>query len=192
MSPDQLAALRAFFATAEARLPDIVALMYVRFFEAMPETAPLFKGDMQEQHRQFTLMLWSIVRLTRSSELWPVNAWTGQAPIPAIEKLGMRHSYTGVQPEHFETMKVVLSRCFRELFPKEFSPPVDKALAFIFDVVSRSTAVSKGNNRRSLMTQKAIASKSKSCLGRTGLRHGLSEDQHQLEPDPSRHLLKLT
>jgi hemoglobin-like flavoprotein len=190
MSPDQLAALRAFFAVAEARLPDIVALMYERFFEAMPETAPLFKGDMQEQHRQFTLMLWSIVRLTRSSELWPVNAWTGQAPIPVIEKLGMRHAWAGVQPEHFETMKVVLSRCFREMFPKEFSTPVDKALAFIFDVVSRSTAVSRGNNRRSLMTQKAIASKS--YLDRTGLRHGLSENQHELESGPSRHLLKLT
>ena len=63
MSPDQLAALRSFFATAEPRLPDIVALMYDRLFKAMPEAVALFKGDMQEQHRQYTLMLWSIVRL---------------------------------------------------------------------------------------------------------------------------------
>ena len=122
-------------------------------------------------------MLWSIVRLTRSSELWPVNAWTGQAPIPAVEKLGMRHACARVQPEHFETMKLVLSRCFREMFPREFTPSVDNALAFIFDVVSRSTAVSKGNNRRNLMTQKAIANKS--YLDRTGL-------------SSSRRLLKLT
>ncbi len=148
MSPDQLAALRTFFATVEPRLPDIVALMYDRFFEAMPETAILFKGDMQEQHRQFTLMLWSIVRLTRSSELWPVNAWTGQASIPAIEKLGMRHSHAGVRPEHFETMKNVLSRCFREMFPKDFSSSVEKALAFIFDVMSHSTPKSKGTTRK--------------------------------------------
>ncbi len=189
MSPDQLAALRTFFATAEARLPDIVALMYDRFFEAMPGTAPLFKGGMEEQHRQFTLMLWSIVRLTRSSELWPVNAWTGQAPIPAVEKLAIRHAQAQVQPEHFETMKVVLCRCFRETFPKDFSPPVEKALAFIFDVLSHSTAEAKGGNRRSRMTQKAIASTI--YRNDAGLRHGLF-DCHELAPRPSRPRLKLT
>ncbi len=154
MSPDQLAALRFFFVTVEPRLPDAVALMYDRFFEAAPETAALFKGNMQEQRRQFTLMLWSVVRLTRSSELWPVNASTGQAPIPAIEKLGMWHSHARVLPAHFETMKKVLSRCFREMFPKDFTPPVEKALAFIFDVVSHSTSESKGYgaNRRSHTT----------------------------------------
>ena len=189
MSPDQLAALRTFFTTAEARLPDIVAVMYDRFFEAMPETAPLFKGNMHEQHRQFTSMLWSIVRLTRSSELWPVNAWTGQAPIPAIEKLGMRHAHAGVQPEHFETMKVVLCGCFREMFPKDFSTPVEKALAFIFDVVSHSTAGPKGNGARSRMTQKAITS-TKYRDG-AGLRHALS-DLQKLEPRPAPPRLKLT
>ena len=169
MSPDQLAALRTFFATVEPRLPDIVALMYDRFFEAMPETAVLFKGDMQEQHRQFTLMLWSIVRLTRSSELWPVNAWTGQASIPAIEKLGMRHSHAGVQPEHFEALKKVLSRCFLELFPKDFLPSVEKALAFIFDVMSHATPKSKGNgaNLRDRLTRKTAAAASITYLDAT-------------------------
>jgi hemoglobin-like flavoprotein len=190
MSPDQLAALRAFFATAETRLPDIVALMYDRFLRAMPETATLFKGDMQEQHRQFTLMLWSIVRLTRSSELWPVNARTGQAPIPAVEQLGMRHAHIGVRPEHFETMKVVLSRCFRDLFPKDFTPPVEKALSFVFDVLSHATTGSKGNMRGSRMTQKAVANRI--CLDGLRPRHSFSEDRQDLEASPLRRHLKLT
>ena len=155
MSPDQLAALRRFFATSERRLPDIVALMYERFFQALPETALLFKGDMREQRRQFTAMLWGIVRLTRSSELWPVNAWTGQAQIPAIEKLGRLHARAGVQPEHFEAMKIVLSRCFRDKFPGDYTADVDKALAFVFDVVSRAALA--GNSHRSRMTGKALA-----------------------------------
>ncbi len=190
MSPDQLAALRAFFVIAEPRLPDIVALMYNRFFEAMPETKPLFKGDMEEQRRQFTLMLRSIVRLTRSSELWPVNAWSGQAPIPAIENLGTRHAHAGVQAEHFETMKVVLCRCFRDMFPKEFSPPVEKALAFIFDVMSHSTAGRKGNSHRSRMTQKAVVSSI--CADRTGLSRGRYEDRQEVVRRPWRRHLKLT
>jgi hemoglobin-like flavoprotein len=190
MSPDQLSALRAFFTTAETRLPDIVALMYDRFLKAMPETAPLFKGDMQEQHRQFTLMLWSIVRLTRSSELWPVNAWTGEAPIPAVEKLGMRHAHVGVRPEHFETMKVVLSRCFREMFPKDFTPPVEKALAFIFDVLSHATTGSEGNNRQGRMTRKAVANKSYLDGPRPG--HSFYEGRQDLSASPLRRHLKLT
>ena len=84
-------------------------------------------------------------------------------------------------------MKVVLCRCFRETFPKDFSPPVEKALAFIFDVVSHSTAGAKGGNRRSRMTQKAIAS---TIYRTTGLRHGLF-DCHEWRP-PSRPRLKLT
>jgi hemoglobin-like flavoprotein len=187
MSPDQLAALRVFFANAEAQLPDIVALMYDRFFKVMPETAPLFKCNMQEQHRQFTLMLWSIVRLTRSSELWPVNAWTGQAPIPTVEKLGMRHAHVGVRAEHFETMKVVLSRCFRDMFPKDFTPPVEKALAFIFDVLSHATA---GNSRGSRMTRKAVVNKS--YLDGSRPRPSSSEDRKDLGAGPLRRHLKLT
>ncbi len=193
MSPDQLAALRTFFVTAESRLSDVVARMYDRFFEEMPETALLFKGDMEEQHKQFTLMLWSIVRLTRSSELWPVNAWTGQASIPAIEKLGMRHSYAGVLPEHFETMKVVLSHCFREMFPKDFTPSVEKALAFIFDVVSHSTARPKGDgaHRRSRMTRKAASI----TYGDASSWHSHPEaitDRQHLVTSPSLRRLKVT
>ena len=190
MSPDQLAALRAFFATAEARLPDVVALMYDRFFKAMPEAASLFKGDMQEQHRQFTLMLWSIVRLTRSSELWPVNALTGQAPIPAVEQLGMRHAHVGAQPEHFQTMKVVLTRCFREMFPKDFTPSVEKALAFIFDVLSHATAGSKGNSRESRMMRKAI--ENTSYINGPRPRHSFSEGRQDVGASSLRRHLKLT
>ncbi len=195
MSPDQLAALRTFFATVEPRLPDIVALMYDRLFEAMPETATLFKGDMQEQHRQFTLMLWSVVRLTRSSELWPVNAWTGQAHIPTIEKLGMRHSHAGVLPEHFEAMKKVLSRCFREMFPKDFTTSVEKALGFIFDVLSHSTSKPKVNRASpgGRMTRRTTAAAIVSYIDATSW-HSHPEaitDRKELASSPLLHPVKV-
>ena len=159
MSPDRLAALRTFFATAEPHLADVVALMYERLFEAAPEAASLFKGDMEEQHRQFALMLWTVVRLTRSSELWPINASTGQAPIPAVEKLGVRHARAGVRREHFEAMKVALTESCRDMFADDFTPAAEKALGFIFDVVSHATGGPKGGSPRSRMTQKAVAIK---------------------------------
>ena len=157
MSPDRLAALRTFFATAEPYLADVVALMYERLFETAPEAASLFNGDMEEQHRQFALMLWTIVRLTRSSELWPINAATGQASIPAVEKLGARHARAGVRREHFDAMKAALAECCREMFADEFTPAAEKALAFIFDVVSHASVGPKGGSPRSRMTQKAVA-----------------------------------
>lgn len=156
MGPDRLAALRTFFETAEPQFPTIVALMYRRFFEARPETIRLFKGGMPEQQRQFAAMLWSIVTLTRSSELWPIDAMTGHAPIPAIEKLAMQHAAAGARPEHFETMKAVLARCLHEAFPREFSPPVADALAFVFDVAARATAYSKDLSGPSRIIRKAI------------------------------------
>ncbi len=145
MGSDGLAALRSFIAKIEPHLPGIVSLMYIRFFEERPDAALLFKGDMKEQQRQFTSMLWSIVRLTRSSELWPINAVTGQAPIPTVEKLGLSHASAGVTPDHFDAMKQILSQCFREQFPREFTPPVANALGFIFDVVSRSAFARKSS-----------------------------------------------
>lgn len=174
MSPDGLAALRAFFATTEAHLPGVVSLMYVRFFEARPDAALLFNGDMRNQQRQFTSMLWSIVRLTRSSELWPVNALTGQARLPVIEDLGASHACAGVRPEDFEAMKTVLAQCFREQFPKEFTPPVENALGFIFDVASRSTAAQTGA-RQAGNAQRKRPEAAKNAAARHTLKEALAK-----------------
>jgi hemoglobin-like flavoprotein len=138
MSPDRLVALRKFFTAIEPRLPEVVALMYARLFEAVPEAAALFKGDLQEQQRRYGLMLQSMIRLTRSSHLWPISAFSGQASVPAVDMLGTRHADAGVAPEHFELMKQVLCGCCAEMFPQGFTPQAQEALGFIFDVMSRS------------------------------------------------------
>jgi hemoglobin-like flavoprotein len=138
MSPDRLLALRKFFAAIEPRLPEVVALMYARLFAAVPEAASLFKGDLADQQRRYGLMLQSIIKLTRSSHLWPVSAFSGQASVPAVDMLGTRHADAGVVPEHFELMKQVLCGCCSEMFPNDFTPPAQEALGFIFDVMSRS------------------------------------------------------
>ena len=65
--------------------------MYSRLLEAIPEAAGLFKGNVQEQQAQYLRMLREIVKLTRSSHLWPVQAITGTSSIPAIDKLGSFH-----------------------------------------------------------------------------------------------------
>ncbi len=138
MGPGDLSALRGFFAKHERRLPEVVAAMYNRLFEAVPEAKPLFKGNLQEQQAHYMRMLQSIVKLTRSSHLWPIGAFTGTASLPILDKLGCIHADVGITGAHFDLMKSVLSQCCREVDPAGFTPPVEKALGFIFDVVANS------------------------------------------------------
>jgi hemoglobin-like flavoprotein len=138
MGPGDLSALRGFFVKNERRLPEIVAAMYSRIFEAVPEAKPLFKGDLQEQQAHYMRMLQSIVKLTRSSHLWPVGAFTGKASLPVLDKLGTIHADVGISRAHFDLMKKVLSQCCTEIDPVAFTPGVERALGFIFDVVGNS------------------------------------------------------
>ncbi|MBT3071618.1 hypothetical protein KKP04_12155 [Rhodomicrobium sp. Az07] len=137
--PNQLAALREFFSDIEDDLPEIVALMYERFFEAVPEAATLFKGNFAAQQMQFTSMLRSTIALTRSSQLWPIDPEAGRASLPEVEYLGLRHACAGVQPEHFAAMKWALARTLAEMYPRDFDRNVEHALGFVFDVVSMAT-----------------------------------------------------
>ncbi len=113
--------------------------MYSQFLDELPEAKALFKGDLQQQQKHFLLMLQEIVRITRSTHLWPVSAHTGTQSIPIIDNLGRTHSCKGVAPEYFDKMKMVLVRCFKEHNPVEFSPAAEEGLGFIFDVVAKAS-----------------------------------------------------
>jgi hemoglobin-like flavoprotein len=139
MNPVQLVALRKFLACIEPQLPQATAIMYSRLPEAIPEAKQLFKGDPQELQERWLHMLREIVKLTRSSHLWPVLALTGTASIPAVDKLGSFHSCRGVSREHFGKMKAVLVQCFREYCPEQFNPQAEEALGFIFDVLAKAS-----------------------------------------------------
>ncbi|MFY9640830.1 MAG: globin domain-containing protein [Rhodomicrobium sp.] len=138
MSPDRLAALRNFFARIENRMPEVVSMMYGRIFEAAPEARALFKGDIEEQMQRYGKMLQAIVKLTRSSHLWPVRAFTGEASLPFLDKMGTIHADAGVTLAHVNLMKRILSQCCEEIAPGEFTLDADEALGFIFDVLSKS------------------------------------------------------
>ncbi len=158
MSPEQLAELRNFFVSFEPRLPQAVTVMYSRLLEAIPEARELFKGDFPEQERRYLHMLQELVRLTRSSELWPIQAGTGTATIPAIDQLGSSHACIGITPGHFDKMKAVLAQCIREDSPEQFTPAVEEALGFIFDVVGSASANTCGITAEELARKNKLPS----------------------------------
>jgi hemoglobin-like flavoprotein len=156
MGPGDLSALRRFFANNESRLPEVVNNMYRRIFEAVPEAKSLFKGNLQEQQAHYMRMLQSIVKLTRSSHLWPVGAFTGTASLPVLDKLGCIHADVGITRTHFDLMKSVLSHCCREVDPAGFTQGVENALGFIFDVVANSLTKSEDIHQEELARKNSL------------------------------------
>jgi hemoglobin-like flavoprotein len=138
MGPSDLSALRRFFSAIEPKMPEVVNLMYGRIFEAAPWAKPLFRGNLEEQKTRYMHMLQSMVKLTRSSHLWPIGAFTGKASLPVLDQLGTIHADVGIKREHFELMKSILSQCCKEIGGEAFDERVERALGFIFDVVANS------------------------------------------------------
>ncbi len=141
---DRLTALRNFFAEMEPKLPGIFALSYRRLFEVEPALAGYFKAGEREL---FFVMIQRIVKTTRSSQLWPAGAATGQILIPEVAALARSHAKAGVEPAHFSLMNDMLAWTCKEVAFEEFTSPVEEGLAFVFDVLGASlTAKDNGGD----------------------------------------------
>lgn len=138
MTPQQLRLVKTFWAKAEPLLASAIPDMYERFFALAPEARALFKGPLACQQAQFSEMLCGIVKLTRSSHLWPVSALTGQAVIPGLASLARQYAVAGVQVEHCHKIKHALVTTFTEKFPADFTEGVRDAFCLIFDVLAQS------------------------------------------------------
>ncbi len=138
---DRLTALRNFLAEMEPELPVIFALSHRRLFEVEPALAGYFKGGVKEHLPLFFVKIQSIVKTTRSSQLWPAGAATAQMLIPQIAELGRSHAKFGVEPAHFSLMNDMLAWTCKEIAFEEFTLLVEEGLAFVFDVLGASLTV---------------------------------------------------
>jgi hypothetical protein len=135
---DRLTALRNFFAETEPKLPVIFALSYQRLFEVEPALAGYFKAGVREHLPLFFAKVQSIVKTTRSSQLWPASAATGQMLIPEVAALGRSHASFGLQAAHFSLMNDMLAWTCKEVAFEQFNALVEEGLAFVFDVLGAS------------------------------------------------------
>lgn len=135
---DRLTALRNFFIEMEPKLPAIFALSHQRLFEVEPALARYFGKDVREHLPLFLAKMQSIVKTTRSSQLWPAGAATGQMLIPEVAALGRGHAKFGAEPAHFSLMNDMLAWTCKEAAFEKFTPQVEEGLAFVFDVLGAS------------------------------------------------------
>lgn len=144
---DRLTALRNFFAEMEPKLPAIFALSHQRLFEVEPALGSYFNGGAREHLPLFFAKIQSVVKTTRSSQLWPAGAATGQMLIPEVAALGRIHAKFGVEPAHFSLMNDMLAWTCKEVAFEEFTSLAEEGLAFVFDVLGASlTAKDKGGD----------------------------------------------
>ncbi|MGO9170649.1 MAG: globin domain-containing protein [Rhodomicrobium sp.] len=131
----------------EPKLPAIFALSHRRLFEVDPSLAGYFKGGEREHLPLFFAKIQSVVKTTRSSQLWPAGAATGQMLIPEVAALGRSHAKFGVEPAHFSLMNDMLAWTCKEFAFEEFTSLVEEGLAFVFDVLGASlTAKDNGGD----------------------------------------------
>ncbi len=131
----------------EPKLPAIFALSYRRLFEVEPALARYFKGGVRDHLPLIFAKMQSVVKTTRSSQLWPAGAATGQMLIPAVAALGRSHAEFGIEPAHFSLMNDMLAWTCKEAAFEEFTPLVEEGLAFVFDVLGASlTAKADGGD----------------------------------------------
>jgi hypothetical protein len=131
----------------EAQLPAIFAMSHRRLLEVEPALAGYFKGGPREHLPLFLAKIQSIVKTTRSSQLWPASAANGQMPIPEVAAFGRAHAKFGLKPAHFSLMNDMLAWTCKEAAFEEFTLPVEEGLAFVFDVLGASlTAKDNGGD----------------------------------------------
>ncbi len=112
-----------------------------------PALAGYFKGGVRAHLPLFYAKIQNVVKTTRSSQLWPAGAATGQMLIPEVAALGRSHAKLGVEPVHFSLMNDMLAWTCKELAFEEFTPLVEEGLAFVFDVLGASlTAKDNGGD----------------------------------------------
>ena len=159
MTPQQLRLVKNFWAKAETQLDAIIPRMNEKLFAITPEAKELFKGPIFEQQSQFSEMLSGMIKLTRSSHLWPVSAFTGQAVIPGLDNLREQHMRAGVRSEHYHPMKLALIASFSEVLPEDFTPEVREAFSGIFDVLTHSLTQAKSVQKSCVSEQACFFSR---------------------------------
>ncbi len=148
MTPEQTRVLAESFRKLESRLPELGAAVYAKLFEISPESRPLFKGNMDEQHAKLAKVFAEFVRVkTRSQHFLPVTKSGGEAVIPGVGPLGGRHETSyGVQAQHYRHMREALLHALERMLGKDFNENVAVAWAETFDMLSEAMQKHAGGN----------------------------------------------
>jgi hemoglobin-like flavoprotein len=128
MTPEQIHLVQK---TWRAVLPvgDTAAeLFYGKLFSLDPEMRALFKGDMIEQGRNLTAMISVAVGALSKRE----------RIVLAVRQLGQRHAAYGVEPRHYELVRIALLWALGKCLAEAFTPDVEAAWAVTYGFLAQT------------------------------------------------------
>jgi nitric oxide dioxygenase len=115
--PDDIALIRASFATLQPRMDKLGSLFYARLFATKPELRRLFPSDLERQTRALTAMLELIVKMLDMQDKL----------VPLVHYLGDRHRAVKIRPEHYAPFGAALMWALEAMLREEFTPEVRRA-----------------------------------------------------------------
>lgn len=138
MTPAQIRLVRNSYAKIEPVAAKVGGIFYDKLFAMAPATRRLFSEDMSVQHEKFMSVVKELVSLhLRSLISLPVTLLqNSEAALPAIHTLGARHVHWGVQPAHFDLMRVALMDTLTEVLGHDFTPELREAWEAAFDLMA--------------------------------------------------------
>lgn len=117
MNAQQIKLVKRTFTQLELNGEAVAVLFYVRLFELDPSLRRLFHDDLHTQAQLFMAKLRIIV--TALDKLETI--------LPALQSLGQRHKYYGVNEFHYVTLRIALLWALQQDLGGLFTPEIEEA-----------------------------------------------------------------
>ena len=126
MTPEQVELVQRSWRSVLPVGDTAAELFYGKLFSLDPGLQSLFKDDMREQGRNLTAMISvSVGSLSRPERI-----------LRAVQQLGRRHATYGVQPRHYELVRVALLWMLEQVLGEAFTPAVREAWTGVYDLLA--------------------------------------------------------
>jgi hemoglobin-like flavoprotein len=125
-SKEEIKLIQYSFTTLTAKSKHVGEKFYKRLFEANPEMAGLFRGDMKEQAGHLMRMVKTVVEGLNNPQII----------VPAIQDLGRRHQEYGVEAEQYKIFGDCLISAIEEELGNDFNAATKKAWQKLYNVLA--------------------------------------------------------
>jgi hemoglobin-like flavoprotein len=125
-SKEEIKLIQYSFTTLTSKSKHVGEKFYKRLFEANPEMARLFKGDMKEQAGHLMRMVKTVVEGLNHQQII----------LPAIQDLGRRHQEYGVEAEQYKVFGDLLISVVEEELGNDFNAATKKAWQKLYGVLA--------------------------------------------------------
>ena len=140
MKPTQAQLIRESFACIEPRAAIAALMFYQRLFALDPSLRKLFQHDIEQQGVKLMQALrFAVATLDNPRQLRP-----------ALEALGRRHFYYGVEERHYETVGAALLDALEHLLGPAFTPEVKEAWVEVYTHIADTMKDAAGKVRQML------------------------------------------